>query len=310
MNLVYEIQKRFANTPKEGYEEIQLSPEFSFWVYRLAEAYGVAVDLPDPRMDAYEQFATATLDIRNISLAGKSHHFLVLENSSVALANEFAAICADFADPGSDGKRRHELCENPSAWWSKWKSLIGNSAREKTIHSVIGELLVYEYLTSAGADPVWQGPEMKSHDIECSDTDFEVKSTIDRYHTRITVTGEYQLEPTEGKSLKIAFCRFEEVSSGGVSIDMMVDRLSALGVEREILNSKLAKIGFKKGCSAREQRFTLHEKGFRIYNADDSFPKITNKSFKGNKFPSHISRLSYEIDLKSIPFELQEITTR
>lgn len=302
MNLVYEIQKGFANLRHGAFCEIPLSSSYSIWIYRQADAFGVAVDL-DRKAKISERFATARMYTREEWIAGKPHHFLVLENTIEDLRNEFAALCAQFADPGDDGFLRLSLCADPAAWWKRWKKLLGNSVREKTTHAVLGELLVYQRLLANAAEPTWQGPNSKSHDISCPKFDVEVKSTLARYGATITVAGQYQLEPTEGKDLKIAFCRFEDVLTGGISIDIIVDHISSAGIDRHVINKLLAKIGFEDGCSAREERFVLHE-DIRMYDVNGDFPKITSASFADGKMPEQITQLTYQVDLGSLPYDL------
>lgn len=297
MDLVYEIRQAFANLDDGKYLQIRVSEGMDVWVYRIKTRFGVSVDI-EHDVVVSERFATARIYTHDENILGITHHFLVLENTEESLRNEFAAICAQFADPGERGAQRKQLLDDPAGWWSRWKKLLGNSVREKTTHALLGELLVYSRLLDAGRKVVWKGPQHHSHDLECDDVDYEVKSTIARYGTAITVSGQFQLEPVEGKSLNVAFCRFEEASSKGYSIDGIVGSLESQGADRTELESKLSGIGFEAGCSARRQGYVLHE-GIRIYEVDDSFPKITSESFVGEKIPDGIIQLTYQVDLSS-----------
>ena len=305
MEFVHEIRRAFANLAVGHFLPIEFPCDLNVWVYRIDSGFGVAVDMADDQKIS-ERFATARMYTREDSIAGKLHHFLALENTEEALRNEFAAICAQFADPGKNGDYRKQLCADPVGWWSKWKKLIGNSVREKTTHGVLGELLVYSLLLTFGKKSLWKGPERHSHDLECEDADYEVKSTVVRYGTTITISGQYQLESTAGKPLKIAFCRFEEVSGDGISIDGLIENLTEQGVAQDDINQKLCQLGYETGCSARRQQYVLHE-GIRVYEVDDSFPRITSDSFVGKKIPERIIQLTYQLDLTSLPYRLLEM---
>lgn len=302
METVHEIRRAFANLTVGHFMFVKLSDDYDMWIYRKGDSFGVAVDIDDERI-VFERFATAKMYTCDERIAGEAHHLLVLENNEESLRNEFAAICAQFADPGSHGEYRKKLCSEPSEWWSKWKKLLGNSVREKTTQGMLGELLVYRILIELGKKPLWTGPTKHSHDLETEKVDYEVKSTIARYGTAITISGQHQLHVVNGKSLKIAFCRFEEVSSGGHTIEEVVVRLKDLGEDGNELEKKLSSAGFEKGCSARMEHFVLHE-GIRLYDVDQHFPRITPDTFVGGMIPERIIQLTYQVDLTSLSYGL------
>ena len=309
MDPLYDIQFGFANlrkNPQQGVSYLPILREqknHGTWVYRKDDCYGVAVEMPDDRVIT-ESFATARMETRTDLIGGVNHNLLFLENNVEPLRNEFATICADFCRLGQDGALRDELCKDPAGWWKRWKKLMGNSVQDKAPYSVLGELLVYlKLLEDDAVGLFWQGPDQKSHDIETSSIDYEVKSTIVRYETSITVSGQYQLEASQGKTLKLLFCRFEGVKSGGHSINTVVRELSRYDIDLGDLESKLSKTGFKKGCSDRARHFVLHD-AIRAYAVDKSFPKITGKSFKEGKIPKGIIQVTYRLDLSGVDSEI------
>lgn len=295
MSSIDEIRFGFSNIAQTGgIFVIQLESEEAggSWVFRNGEAFGVAVRLEND-VKVSERFATAILRTEWVEINSRQHNLLLLENSDESLSNEFAWICNDFVQMS----HRKELQKDPSLWWRQWKNLIGNSVREQTVHGLLGELLAYTHLVEAKAEGVsWGGPEKKSHDIESSATDYEVKSTTARYEQIISVAGQFQLEAKPGRPLKLLYCRFEKVSNGGMSIESAVNRLCELGIERNGLEKKLSKLGFEAGRSARKEQFMLHE-GIKCYEVDDSFPKITPGSFSEGRMPDAVRHLTYQLDL-------------
>lgn len=304
MEPAIEIQTAFANLSPGSYQPMTANSNFKAWAYRTVQnEYGVAVELDDPAITC-ERFATAKMKTATVSLGGRNMNLLVLENSEEALRNQFAWICADFIAPGPEGSYRKQLIENPSQWWKQWKTLIGNSVREKTVHGVLGELTVYQRLLEAGISEVyWAGPDKKSHDIQTGTMDYEVKSTVARYGSAITVSGQHQLEAAPAKPLQLLFCRFESVANGGQSIDSTVNAIKKMRANSDEIELKLSKLGFDAGCSARREQFRLHDQ-IRSYRVDERFPKITGKSFAEGKIPDQIIQLTYQLELTGLPSEV------
>jgi hypothetical protein len=303
MSIINDIRNGFANLDAGRFRKIKLDTEHSVWVYRVDEGFGVGVEISSG-FKYSEKFATAKMYTRTENIGGVTYNFLVLENREESLRNEFAGICVQFCDPGAEGTYRKALLASPSEWWKRMTELLGNSVRNQTPHSVLGELIVYLKLLEKNAAGVsWQGPANKSHDIETEDVDYEVKSTIARYGAAITITGQHQLETSSKKVLKLLFCRFEEVSSGGDSINSLVSSLKEKSIDRDDLEKKLAKIGFEEGSSARLRQYLLHDE-IRAYTVDENFPKITGASFVGGIMPEPIIQLTYQLDLSSLRSEI------
>ena len=157
---------------------------------------------------------------------------------------------------------------------------------------------MYEYLLRTKSNVEWEGPKSSSHDIICSDAEYEVKSTLSRYDRIVHITGQFQLQATS-KELFLCFCRFEK-NTNGISIEDLVNRLVYdSGVSAEEINGKLLKLGYGIGNSSRSEKYQLHE--IICYLVDDKFPKITPESFRQGSFPSGIKRVSYDIDLSVVP---------
>ena len=81
----------------------------------------------------------------------------------------------------------------------------------------------------------------------------------------------------------------------------MVDRLCSIGFDKNSIESQLTISGFENGRSIRNKKYRIIEK--RKYKINDNFPKITNESFKDNKFPKSIVKINYTIDLDGIEYQ-------
>jgi hypothetical protein len=154
-----------------------------------------------------------------------------------------------------------------------------------------------EALVIKGATYEWSGPFGGVVDIKTPTTDYEVKSTISRYGSVINISGQFQLAASSDKQLKLVYFRFEPVNDG-LSIDLICDRLIALGVDAVMLEGALQRLGMEAGCSARKEEYNLLEA--RSYTVDDSFPRISPASFIGGVLPEGVVQIEYRVDLSGL----------
>ncbi len=299
-DLLEVVRLAFANLPDGHYKEIQLGDEDGAWLFRLGHSYGVGIEV-NPEMVFSERFVTARMYTRTESINNREIRLLVLENSEESLRNEFSTLCAQFAEQGEKRSNRLILERSPDVWWKKWKKLLGNSVKSSQPHSAVGELLVYRVLVEKGVTPKWNGPAYGSHDFETDSIDYEVKSTLSRYGHTVTVSGQHQLEQTSDRMLSLLFCRFEETSGKGYSINSLARSLIEKGIDRNELETGLSEMGYEEGSVARQTLYILHD-AVREYSVNDSFPRITKCSFIDHKFPSGIVQLTYKIDLASLAY--------
>lgn len=295
MELLKEIREYFASLPTLGAMEIQsLVKEYPAYVVRIPDGYGVAIEV-DNGLEISEKFNSVRLQTSFMTLDGNRNNYLILRSAFEEFRYEFASMCAEFVDPGENGENRESLIADPYSWWAKWKELLGNTNRDQRVYNVIAEMIVlnHKFLTDKSTE--WASTRMGSHDIECSDESCEVKSTIKRYGADVIISGQHQLE--HYKRLYLYFCRLEE-SLEGVSINDLRAKLIENGYDQGKLDRELEMQGLERGSSARNKKYKLLEK--RKYEVDDSFPRIVQESFKGNKYPDAITHIEYTVNLDGI----------
>jgi len=298
IDLLKEIQEGFANLDQSGrILPIKAMPaECPAWVFREGDRFGVAVECSEP-LEISEGFAGAKLRTVERVVAGKHQRFLRLESSIEWLRNEFGLICEHMISVESGIAVRQALLADPLAWWQRWRHLLGNALVDKHGYDVLAELLALEALVIKGAAYEWSGPFGGVVDIKTPTTDYEVKSTISRYGSVINISGQFQLAASSGKPLKLVHFRFEPVNDG-LSIDLICDRLIALGVDAVMLEGSLQRLGMEAGCSARKEEYNLLEA--RSYTVDDSFPRISPASFIGGVLPEGVVQFEYKVDLSGL----------
>lgn len=297
-DLLKEIQEGFANLDESGRMlPIKALPTACpAWVFREGDRFGVAVECSDS-LKISEGFAGARLRTVARVVGGQPRRFLRLESSIKWLRNEFGLICEHMISVGSDAAVREALLVDPLVWWQRWRHLLGNALIDRHGYDVLAELLALESLVSKGAIYEWSGPFGGVVDIKTPTTDYEVKSTISRYGATVNISGQFQLAASSGKPLQLLHFRFEPVDEG-LSIDLVCDRLIALGVEAAMLEGALQRLGMEAGCSTRKEAYNLLEA--RSYRVDETFPRITPASFIGGALPVGVVQLEYKVDLSGL----------
>jgi hypothetical protein len=297
-DLLKEIREGFANLDQTGRMlPIKAMPATCpAWVFREGDRFGVAVECIEP-LKISEGFSGASLRTVDRVIAGQNRHFLRLESSIEWLRNEFGLICEHMVSVESGASVRQALLADPLVWWQRWRHLLGNALVDKHGYDVLAELLTLEMLVIQGATYEWNGPFGGVVDIKTPVTDYEVKSTISRYGTVINISGQFQLAASSGKPLQLVHFRFEPVDDG-LSIDLVCDRLISLGVDANMLEGALHRLGMEAGCSTRKETYNLIEA--RSYTVDNNFPRITPASFIGGDLPAGIVQLEYKVDLSGL----------
>lgn len=295
MELLEEIKQFFASSYGAA-ALTSLPDEYPAYGIRKGNDFGVAVrwDRDEP---VSEHFSTAHLHTEKAYLPGESIQLLMLTMDVEEYRNEFACVCAQFVDPGKDGEERKKLIEDPVRWWNNWKNLLGNVVSNKPPYSVLCELVVLNHVRSFDPAAEWTASTAGTHDIESANHSYEVKSTIKRYGSTVTISGHFQL--LTPKPLDLYFIRIEE-SPTGICINDVRDELVKNGYDQTKLEKQLSRAGHELGASTRNKKYAILEK--RVYVVDDSFPKITEKSFKGDAFPNGVSQIQYTIDLEVPPY--------
>ena len=303
MDVLEEIRRGLAHLDDSGrmLPIAALPANAPAWVFREGATFGVAVELESARL-VIEGFAGARLATVDRLIDGVARHFLRLESSILALRNEFAVVCAQMVDSGSDGAARETLLADPAAWWERWRHLLGNAVTTQPTYGTLAELLAFERLLAHGEEPDWRGPLGGTVDLVTTVAGYEVKSTLSRYDSRIHVSGQFQLALADARPLSLVFYRFEPVPSGE-SINGVCRRLAAAGVDAALLDGLLTRCGLEPGCSARDETFAVLES--RVYPVNADFPRIVPSSFRDGVLPPGVVHIEYQVDLSglvSLPF--------
>ena len=299
MDLLREIRENLAAGIRGARKLQSLPAEYPAWTICTPEEYGVAVPYRNeaPFTETFASCEIRAADIR-IDETGPGR-YLFLSSADRTLRYEFSSVCAEFADPGEDGSKRRMLTEEPLRWWEGWRELLGNAISDKEPYSVIAEMMVLDSLLSRHAHVTWAAAYGGSHDIEGPDESYEVKSTLRKYESNVTISSHHQLGRDRKNSLTLYFCRMEK-SVHGVSINDMAGQLVRDGYQRDLLERQLEHMGYKPGTSGRYRRYKCLEKG--KYSVDDSFRQITAASFRNGEMPKGRTKIEYTVDLDGLDY--------
>lgn len=113
---------------------------------------------------------------------------------------------------------------------------MGNRRSEKTGYNVIAEMLALKSICESDKTVKWASEHMGNHDLESDFVSIEVKSTIKKSDTNVTISSQHQLKSE--RPLFLYFCRLEE-SAQGVSINNVKNMLVNFGYPESYLNIRL-----------------------------------------------------------------------
>ena len=288
--LLEEIKEKFASMKFESAREIEnIKTNHRVYALKFGNEYGVGISFASD-IEVNEEFSSVSFRTIELEEQGK---LLYLSCENINLRNYFASFCVSFIDE----ENIYEVVENPLEWWKNWSQLLGNKKYDKKPYSLLSELIAVKSLYVDNKELVWGGPDFRSHDIELEEFDVEVKSTLLKSKTEITISSLYQFDFQ--KKLFLYFIRLEKAKEG-LNINILVKDLISLGYDKNDLESKLMQMGYPSGSSAREINYTILEK--RKYAVDSNFPRITLDSFKENHLFESITKITYNINLSNLEF--------
>ena len=242
-----------------------------------------------------------SMTLRTGKIGGQNGVFVSCKNP--VLKELFADECARFLEPSN----LQRIKADPFVWWNELKTLFGNVLSSENHYFLFAEFLIYLLLhkvcreSQSGLDVKWKSCAA-THDIEMSDgSQHEVKSTVRRTGSVITVSSQFQLSVNPAVPFFIYFLRIEPERQDGVSIQDLIEKAIAFECDMEQIDRILDSQGLTPGSPKRRTRFAVLEA--KKYDAGNGpFPKLTLESFR----PECVSQLvavekfSYDINLSAV----------
>lgn len=290
--IIEEIRMHFASQTQGIRQLNTIGNEYKAYSFRQGVEYGLAIPTESEK-DIYEDAAQITIK----SFNNMGVRYIALSCCDEEFRNEFAKFGVFFILPGDNGETRNSILSSPLKWWNGWIGMLGNRIGGRQVYDTIAEMLALENLFKKDNSIAWTASQAGSHDIESDNASYEVKSTIKKSETTVTISSQFQLNSV--KPLQLWFYRMEE-SVQGYSINDIKTLLITNGYDANLIEKQLEKRGFMLGSSIRDKKYVVLEN--RIYNIDDKFPRIVETSFKDDVFPKNIVKILYTIDLEGLEY--------
>lgn len=173
-----------------------------------------------------------------------------------------------------------------------------DAPREK-VAGLLGELLLLDDLLQRSPEGwrAWRGPEGARHDFVMGITAFEVKVTMKKGSSTITVNGLEQLCEPAGGNLFLQHYELEAASNGPISIRTLGEMVLQRASDPTRVVALLAAAGCPSVDDDAWNTVSFRLEGDRVYRVNEEFPRIISSSFADVKAPSGVSALSYCVDL-------------
>lgn len=291
-NLIDEIRTHFASQIQGIRQLLSLGADYKAFSFRQGAEYGVAIETTSTK-EIYEESAQITLKKFN----NMGVNYIALSCCDEEFRNEFAIFGANFVSPGENGSNRVAVLDTPLEWWDGWIAMLGNRFGNRRSYDTIAEMMALKELFLNDTTIKWTASHAGSHDIESDSRSFEVKSTIKKSGTEVTISSQFQLYSV--KPLQLWVYRMEASEQGKSINDLRVDLVS-LGYDNNLIESQLAARGFMPGSSVRDKKYVVLER--RKYDVNDDFPRIVESSFKNDVYPKNIVKILYTIDLEGLDY--------
>ncbi len=299
MNIRNQLLKVWNNKETGSYRDIAYYfSDADAWAFPRLEgamAAGFAVGERNPPIAPVRFHGIEMIhQLIRVETASEPDWFLVikLDSKLSVLRDTFALLASEFISR----EQREALVADPEKWLKTWKLLLGNAYHEPTVYPVLGELVIYQAVEKQIKQAEWLGPFGGTCDIRWSGFGIEVKSTVSRYDSTITVHGEFQLKLEEGEEVFVAHVRFEPSPTDGLSIDTLVSGFSE--DKHAYLEDRLDAAGLPAGSYDRKRAFRLLD--VSILPVDADFPRIEPQSFRNGKLPDGVNQVSYQVDLSNL----------
>lgn len=289
-----EIQNHLASLQNGAIRVKNLPAAYPAFVFHQNQEYGIAVPYLGKEL-INEHFSDCRFYSQNLTIDNATQNYLVLSSTNESLHHEFGIFCIQFVDPGTNGEDRDNLLNAPIEWWQKWSELLGNTISDKAPYSVIAEMAILNFLYRNDKSIEWSPVNSGSNDIESPMAGFEVKSTISRYGSEITIAGQHQL--LARNDLTLFFCRMEQ-SPKGLSIQSMSNVLIHNGYSKDKIEAQLKSLNYEAGSQTTKKSYKFLEVGKYPINAE--FPRIVNDSFKIGHLPDGIIKITYSLSLAGL----------
>lgn len=182
--------------------------------------------------------------------------------------------------------------------------LVRPNASHATLNEVaglVGELLLLNRLLDQ--DPAawkcWRGPAGDRHDFAAGPHSLEVKTSLSKGRTVITINSFNQLEMPAGGNLHLLHFELEAVGLGMLSVDALGKAALGKASEPEMLLQLLRAIGCEGVSDPSWNHTAFRLENETLFKVADGFPRLVPSMLTEGSSPVGISKVSYATDLST-----------
>jgi hypothetical protein len=244
------------------------------------------------------------LDIRVSHLEEqlRTRRFLDLECRARDLEVVFAKVVAQIIERIVGGASCTDAVRSTI---DEFRALLTSKAaqdapREK-VAGLVGELLLLNDLLARSPEGwrAWRGPEGARHDFTLGAVAFEVKVSMAKGRSKITINGLEQLCEPSGGELFLQHYELEAAANGPLSIRSLGKAALRRASEPAHIEALVATLGCPSVEDDAWNGIAFRLEGDRVYRVDEQFPRLIGTAMSGGKAPAGISDVSYCVDLAS-----------
>ena len=288
-NMNRKIFEGFYKCPLGKIYSISENDTILGWIYKSQNSIGIIIEnIYDVEIN--ERFHSISIEKILLGVQGEIKNYIGIFCHNHNLYEQFSLMCEDFLYA-----ERKQIQQNPYTWYEKWKLLTGDILSKKEIYDILAEILAYKYYSKIDNSMIWKIDEAKTHDIEGKYFDVEVKSTILKYKNEVQISSQHQLLPSQNKKLRLCFFKFEK-SDHGISLDEAINLFD--NDKKNEITKRLEKCNIYKGNKIFKEKYNILS--INEYQVDEDFPKIDLSSFVDGKYPKHITKIEYTVELSGL----------
>lgn len=224
---------------------------------------------------------------------------IYIETNSDYSPSLFASLAASITENllNNKGSSKQAVVDALDEWKSVFLS-ARDPLNESKLLGLIGELVTLEAgIKHAGPEflECWVGPGGERQDFRRDALAIECKANGSGT-SFIQINGHDQLEAPEGGQLFLSFVQLEKTPDSAYNLPALVERISALGARRPLLEEKILRAGATTNqIASSEPSYSLV--AHHVFRVGEGFPKITSKELVGGVLPAGVNAIAYRVDL-------------
>lgn len=197
--------------------------------------------------------------------------------------------------------RRATVVATLDRWRWFWSNRPGPLTGEEALGLFAELWFLHRWLTFPTAVRWWRGPLHDRHDFVHPDVSVEVKATGTRTDGPAThrITHLDQLDDPETGRLYLFSLIAVEDQLATNSLASLVDHLTSIAAGTPEETTWAERLDAARWHPAHTDRYRtpLRVLAEELYVVDDAFPRLTRRTFPGNRTPSGVTDVTYSVDL-------------